>query len=164
MSVKRKFWICFFVVVVACLMPSLSAQIVESREYHGKQVSCAYSGLVGVAKSCGTEGYARVFTGIVRSSVEKGDTDKILELVPDEVFVGDHSDATAIVDQACLGTDIQAGDKWLFYLNRDPNSDALVLSYAGPSKSIGKSEDDISMLRLWGSLRTKASLSGLSSV
>lgn len=141
-------------------MPSLSAQIVESREYHGKQVSCAYSGLVGVAKSCGTEGYARVFTGIVRSSVEKGDTDKILELVPDEVFVGDHSDATAIVDQACLGTDIQAGDKWLFYLNRDPNSDALVLSYAGPSKSIGKSEDDISMLRHLGQLKNEGILIG----
>ena len=84
MSVKRKFWICFYILAVSCLTPSLSAVIVVVREYHGKQVNCLYSGLIGVAKSCGTEGYARVFTGIVRSSVEKGDTDKILELVPDE--------------------------------------------------------------------------------
>lgn len=147
MSVKRKWRICFAVLAATCLTPSLSAVIVVIREYHGKEVTCVYSGLVGVAKACGTEGYARVFTGIVRSSLEKGDTDKLLELVPDEVFVGDRSDATAIVNQACLGSDIKAGDKWLFYLSRDPNSDTLVLSYAGRSKPIGESEDELSMLR-----------------
>ena len=132
---------------VACLTPSLSAVIVEVREYHGKQVTCVHSGLVGVAKECGTEGYARVFTGIVRSAVEKGDTDKVLEIVPDEVFVGDSSDATAITNQACLRTEIQAGDKWLFYLSRDPKSDTLILSYGSPSKPISDAEDDVSMLQ-----------------
>jgi hypothetical protein len=160
MSVRRKCWICFFVLAISCRTPSLSAVIVVVREYHGKQVTCLYSGLVGVAKACGTEGYARVFTGIVRSSVEKGDTDKILELVPDEVFVGDRSNATAIVNQACLGTDIQAGDKWLFYLNRDPNSNTLVLSYGGPSKMISESEDEISMLRHLGQLKNEGILIG----
>jgi carboxypeptidase family protein len=160
MSAERKWRVCFFVLAAACLTPSLSAVIVVMREYHGKQVACGYSGLVGVAKACGTEGYARVFTGIVWSSVEKGDTDKILELVPDEVFVGDTSEATAITNQACLDTDIQAGDKWLFYLNRDPNSDTLVLSYAGPSKPIGESEDDISMLRDLGHLKNAGILIG----
>jgi hypothetical protein len=108
---------------------------------------CARSGLVGVAKSCGTEGYARVFTGIVRSSVEVGDTDRLLQIVPDEVFVGDSSEATVTTDQACLRTQIQAGDRWLFYLNRDPESNKLVMSYASPSKPITEAEDDVSMLR-----------------
>jgi hypothetical protein len=145
---------------VACLTPSLSAVIVEVREYHGKQVMCVHSGLVGVAKSCGTEGYARVFTGIVRSAVEKGDTDKLLEIVPDEVFVGDSSDAAAITNQACLHTEIQAGDKWLFYLSRDPKSDTLVLSYNSPSKPMSDAEDDVSMLRDLGHVKNAGILIG----
>src|SRR5215471_2122544 len=147
MSAQRK-W-CFVLVVwaVACLESRLSAVIVEVREYHGKQVTCLHSGLMGVAKSCGTERYTRVFTGIVSSSVEIGDTNKRLEIVPDETFVGDSTYAIAITNQACLHTDIQAGDKWLFYLYRDPNSDTLVLGYDGPSKPIGDAADDISMLR-----------------
>src|SRR6266478_2936854 len=152
MSPKRKWRIGFVVLAVACMVPSLSAVIVETREYHGKRVQCVHSGLRGVAKLCGTEGYARVFTGFVRSSVELGDTDKLLQLVPDEVFVGDSSGATVITNQACLGTDIQAGDKWVFYLYRDPRSDKLILSYDGPSKPITKAEDDVSMLRNLGRL------------
>lgn len=160
MSAKRKWRVGLAVLTAASLAPSLFAVIVEDREYHGKQVMCVHSGLIGVAKSCGTEGYARVFTGIVRSSVEKGDTDKLLELVPDEVFVGDSTDATAITNQACLPADIQAGDKWLFYLYRDPKSDALVLSYDGPSEPISDAEDDISMLRELGHLENTGILIG----
>jgi len=70
----------------------------------------------GCCEGCGTDRYTRVFTGVVRSSVEVGDTDKRLEIVPDEVFVGDSSDSTVITNQACLHTGIKAGDKWLFYL------------------------------------------------
>src|SRR6266849_3391325 len=160
MSAKRKWRLGMVVLAVACLVPSLSASIVEIREYHGKQVGCVHSGLVGVAKACGTEGYARVFTGIVRSSVEKGDTDKLLDIVPDEVFVGDSSDTTAITNQACLHNDIQAGDKWLFYLYRDPKSDTLVLSYDSPSKPISEAEDGISLLRDLGHLKNAGILIG----
>jgi hypothetical protein len=152
MSAKHKWRLGLVVLGFACIVPSLSAVIFEIREYHGEKVECVHSGLRGVAKSCGTEGYARVFTGLVRSSVEVGDTDKLLQLVPDEVFVGDSSDATAITNQACLHADIQAGDKWLFYLYRDPKSDKLILSYDGPSKPIAKAEDDVSMLRELGRL------------
>jgi len=160
MSVRRKWQLGFVVLAVAGMVPSLSAVIVEIREYHGKQVSCLHSGLMGVAKGCGTARFARVFTGIVRSSFEVGDTDKRLEIVPDEVFVGDSSEATAITNQACLHTDIQAGDKWLFYLYRDPKSDALVLGYDSPSKPTSEAEDDISMLRDLGHLKNTGILIG----
>ncbi len=138
---------CLVALLVAFSVLPLPAVNVVVREYRGKQVACAYSGLIGVATKCGTEGYARVFTGIVRSAVEKGDTDKLLQVVPDEVFVGDSSDAVAITNQACLDSDIKAGDRWLFYLYRDPKSDDLILSYAGPSKPLSEADDDISMLR-----------------
>jgi hypothetical protein len=74
---KRHF--CLIILAVACMVPLVSAEIVELRDYHGKRVMCGYSGLIGVAKACGTEEYARVFTGIVRSAVEVGDTDKLLK-------------------------------------------------------------------------------------
>ena len=106
MLARPKLCLCLIFSAVACGDP-LSAEIVEIREYHGKQVMCGYSGLIGVAKACGTEEFARVFTGIVRSAVGVGDTDKLLEIIPDEVFVGDASAVTAITDQACLRTDIQ---------------------------------------------------------
>jgi hypothetical protein len=157
---KRKLRLVLVVLAVACMVPSLSAVIVVVREYHGKQVQCMYSGLRGVARLCGTEKYARVFTGFVRSSVEVGDTDKLLELVPDEVFVGDSSEATVITNQACLSTDIQAGDKWLFYLYRDPKSDNLILSYDGPSEPITNAEDDVSMLRKLGRLTDNGIITG----
>jgi hypothetical protein len=147
MPAKPKWRIGFVVLAFACIVPSLSGQMGEIRRYRGKQVTCVYSGLVGVAKSCGTEGYARVFTGIVRSAVKVGDTNKLLDLVPDEVFVGDSSEAIAITDQACLHGDIDAGDKWLFYLQRDPKNHTLVLSYASPSGPISEAEDDIATLR-----------------
>jgi hypothetical protein len=149
---KNKWQLVLVVLVIACMVPSLSAVIVEIREYHGKQVTCMHGGLRGVAQQCGTKGYTRVFTGTVVSSVEVGDTDKILEIVPSEVFLGDSTSATAITNQACLNTDIQVGDSWLFYLSRDQKSQKLILLYDGPSKPISKAEDDVSMLRDLGRL------------
>jgi hypothetical protein len=160
MSAKQKLRLGLTVLAIGSLVQSLAAVIVEVRQYHGKQVMCGHSGLMGVAKVCGTEGYARVFTGVVRSSVEKGDTDKLLELVPDEVFIGDSSEATAITNQACLRRDIQAGDKWLFFLKRDSESGALVLEYDSPSKPISDAEDDISLVRDLGHLKKTGILIG----
>jgi hypothetical protein len=51
---------------------------------------------------CGTFGYARVFTATVKSATEISDTDKRLELIPDEIFLGSASEVTATVNQACL--------------------------------------------------------------
>ncbi len=160
MSTHRKWRIGLVVLAVGSLTPSLFGSIVEIRNYHGKQVSCVHSGIVGVAKGCGTEWYARVFTGTVASSVESGDADKVLELVPDEVFLGDSSEATVITNQACLNTEIQAGDKWLFYLSQNPKGDMLVLSYNSPSKPISEAEDEISMLRDLGHLKDAGILIG----
>ncbi len=134
---ERKSRLCLFAVIVACLVPFLSAVIVEEREYHGKKVSCLHGGLVGVAKGCGTEGYAQVFTGTVKSATDVGETDKRLQIIPDEIFLGDSAkEVTAIANQACLRSEIQAGDKWLFYLYRDPKSETLVLPYDSPSKPV----------------------------
>lgn len=134
-----------FAGALICSVPFLPAVISEIRQYHGKQVTCYYSGIVGVARSCGIQVYERVLTGTVTSSIEDGDTDKLLEIKPDEVFVGDSSPVKAITNQACLNTEIQAGDKWLFYIYRDRNT--LVVPYQSSSKPITIAAGEVSMLR-----------------
>lgn len=152
----------FFCLSVVSFAPLLSAQILETREYHGKKVGCVHSGLYSSAGwVCGTQNYERVFTGTVRSAVEVGDTDKRLELIPDEVFLGDsQKEVTAITDQACLPTDIEAGQKWLFYLYRDKKSNELVLGFEGRSKPIDKAQQDIETLRHLAMLTDTGILTG----
>jgi len=145
---KRKWRVSLSALAIASLVPFLSGAIVEVREYRGKRVTCVHSGLMGVAKACGTHGYARVFTGTVRSAIDIGETEKRLLITPDEVFLGGSTDeVVAVTNQACLHTEIQAGDKWLFYLFRDAESDSLLLPYDSPSKPIIEADDDISRLR-----------------
>jgi hypothetical protein len=138
-------------------VPSLSAVIVEIREYHGKQVQCMHSGLHSSGgRVCGTYGYARVFAGTVKSVTEVSDTDKRLELIPDEVFLGPASEVTATVNQACLPLnqpEINAGDKWLVYLQSpgfpgtEEKADELVLPYDSPSGPLSSAQENISTLR-----------------
>src|ERR1039458_9230848 len=117
----RKWRPCLFALAVVLVVPSLSAVIVELREWHGKQIQCIHGGLSFFApKACGTQGYARVFTGTVQSVTETSDTDRRLEITQDEVFRGDYIGmVTATVNQACLtpnDPEIKPGDSWLFYL------------------------------------------------
>lgn len=150
------------ILAVACVVPSLSAVITETREYHGKKVTCLHSGIFSSSgRVCGTQPYARVFTGTVQSAVEVGDTDKRLQLVQDEVFLGDSaSEVKAIANQACLHAEIQAGDRWLFYLYPDGKGDQLILPYDSPSKPIGPAQQDISTLRHLGMLSNSGILTG----
>lgn len=132
---------------IVLMGPLVSAVIDVEREYHGKKVSCIYSGLIGTARDCGPREYTRVFTGNVKSATEVGDFDKRLALVPDEIFVGDSAEVTAIANQACLDTEIQVGQKWLVFLYRDPKDGTLILPYQSASKPTALADDDIAMLR-----------------
>jgi hypothetical protein len=113
------------------VVPAIPAQIFEGRQYHGHNVTCVHSGIVQTnGTDCGTQNYARVFTGTVKSAFEIGETDKLLQLIPEEVFVGDPvSEVLAVTNQACLLREIRAGEKWLFYVYRNTKTNGLVLPY-----------------------------------
>lgn len=148
----RKWRLLVFVLAAICLVPSLSAVIMEMREYKGKQVRCMHGGnWFNPIQVCGTKFYARVFIGTVKSVVEISDTDKRVELIPDEVFLGaPTSEVTATVNQACMPRkqpEIQTGDKWLFYLRSDRWSGEVELPYDSPSKPLWQAQDDIATLR-----------------
>ena len=158
-------------------MPCLSAQTREPHLFDRKRVRCKMDRLSigprgGHQESCGTRGYTRVFTGTVRSVVDARDTDKRVELIPDEVFVGDKSELTATFNQACLlekGPEIKPGDRWLFYLRpkpywdpgtRDMTTAALEVPINSPSKPVTEAEDDIAILHRLAGLTDKGILTG----
>jgi hypothetical protein len=160
-----KLRIVLFGLAVACVVPSLSAVIVELRMYHGKQIQCLHSGLglhSPTGRICGTYGFARVFTGTVKSVTAISDTDRRLELIPEKTFLGPASEVTATVNQACMPLDepeIQAGDKWLFYLqspwrpgqNEQEQQGELVLPYdsrSGPLDSTSTQEEILTLRHL----------------
>jgi hypothetical protein len=173
----QKWRLLLFVLAVTCLVPVLAAETHDVS--HGKRGRC-HEGFMGPGSeqlnapswSCGTQGYTRVFTGTVRSAVDVSETKTRLELIPDEVFLGDTRELTATVNQACLPEnepEIKAGDKWLFYVRpkryfdnetRQVIADGLEVSWHSPSKPVSEAEDDIATLRHLAELTDKGILAG----
>ena len=139
----------FRVFLCVYIVSPLSAQIVETRDYHNRKVQCVHSGILPANGSeCGTKPYARVFSGTVKSAIDIGEADKLLQLVPDEVFVGDPAgEVMAITNQACLRREIRVGEKWLFYLYRNNQTNGLVLPYDSPSKPLEEAQQELGILR-----------------
>jgi hypothetical protein len=175
MLLARKWSACLFVLAVICLIPSLSAVVVEGRIWHGKQIQCFHGGAWAFrAKACGTVGYERVLAGTVQSVTALSDTDRRLQIKPDEVFLGDSNGiVTATVNQACLtpnDPEIKVGDKWLFYLrpNRSfradgkPTHDAgeLEIPFDGPSKPLPRAQEAIAKLRYLARLTDSGIVNG----
>ena len=135
--------------ITLSITPAVSAQIIELRDYHGKQISCARSGLHGFAMPCGIETwYEYIFVGSVLSVREIEGSERALESTPEEVFYGNPpTSLTVTTNQGdCLG-DITPGDRWLFYLRRDGKTKKLLLGYESPSGSVADKERTISLLR-----------------
>ena len=171
----QKWRLLLFVLALTCLVPILAAETREvSRGKRGRcqeRISGPGSERLGAPSwSCGTQRYTRVFAGTVRSAVDVSETETRLELIPDEVFLGDMSELTATVNQACLPEnepEIKAGDKWLFYVRpkrdnetRQVITEGLEVSWDSPSKPESEAEDDIATLRHLAGLTDKGILSG----
>lgn len=113
-----------------------------------------------------------MFTGTVRSAVDVSHTEKRLELIPEEVFVGETSELTASLNPACFSgnkPEIKAGDRWLFYVRpkrhfdneaRQVITDGLEVSWTSPSRPESEAEDDIATLRHLSGLTDKGILAG----
>ena len=148
---------------ITCFTPSICG---ETRDVsHGEKGKCIVrinspgnERLGAPSWSC-TQGFTRVFTGTVESATDVSDTEKRLELIPDEVFLGDASELTATVNPACFPDnepEIQTGDRWLFYVRPRwhwdketllPKSDGFEVAWDSPSKPVSEAEDDIETLR-----------------
>lgn len=158
------------------MVPSLSGIVVETRLWHGRQIQCFHGGAWATRpKACGTldSEYERVFTGTVKSVTEISETDRRLEIRPDEVFLGDSKGGvTAVVNQACLtpnNPEIKAGDKWLFYVRTNKSfidgkptarNGQLEIPFDGPSKPLRQGKKDVAQLRRLARMTDSGILSG----
>ncbi len=163
---SQKWRLLAVVLAFICVVPHLSALFVEGRVYHGTKVQCVHGGAWISETTLGVYSrallYEQVFTGTVQSVVEISFTDRRLQIIPDEIFLGDVAGKiTATVNQACLPEnlpEIKAGDKWLFflrtkkYLHPDANppyitTDGLMVVFDSPAKPVAQAEYDICLLR-----------------
>jgi hypothetical protein len=163
---SRKWRLLVFLLALTFRVPSLSALIIETRQYRGTQVQCVHGGAwlseTDLGVYSGARLYEQVFTGTVQSVVEITFTDRRLQIIPDEVFLGDVAgEITATVNQACLPEnlpEIKAGDKWIFYLRtkkylhpdaKTPyiSTDGLIVVFDSPSKPVSQAQNDICLLR-----------------
>ncbi len=141
---------CALLVFALCIpstliIPSAAAQL-EGHDYHGRQIFCYIRGREG---SCGIgDGYEAVFIGTVVSVAEMANSEKRLRLMPEEVFAGTVAGSlTVTTDQGGCFRDFQAGDKWLFYLQRDTKTKSLLLKYNSPTRPIADAQAQIEILR-----------------
>jgi hypothetical protein len=160
---RRTLAILAFATLIASVYnaPSLPAQVIEIREYRGKQITCVSSPKMSFATPCGADDrYAYIFVGSVMSTTEISETEKLLQVLPEEVFLGHTTGVLAISTNqgACL-PDISAGDKWLFYL-REEKTDTPVLAYGSPSKTVADAQEDIALLRRISKMTNSGLLTG----
>jgi hypothetical protein len=150
--------------IVALILGSLpmtfpsraSAQNAELKEQYGKFLQCSLDidWLVGWGSDCGTDlGHAYVLIGSVESSTEIAGDEKLVKIKPEEMFFGEPtSELDVTTNRASCMPEIQVGDRWLFYLDRDERSKNLTLSYVGPSTPVDNAKESIDLFRRLKSL------------
>lgn len=129
--------------------PTLSAQIVEMRDYHGEEIYCSRSGLHGWAESCGADNefYVYVFTGTVLSIVDVADSEQRLKIGPEEVFYGKPpATLTVFTNQARCLPELRIGDKWLFSIYKS-HQNRLIVSYGHNNAPVAESAAELALLR-----------------
>ncbi len=125
------------------------AQIIEIREYHGHRIDCVQSGLHGWSSSCGTDrGYEEIFAGSILTAVPVSERETELTLKPEEVFFGVPESIVKVrTGQGDCLPEFRAGDRWLFYLQKDTKTNDLILWYGSPSGLLDDAKEQIELLR-----------------
>lgn len=132
---------------VALCLPA-SAQVVEMVNHDGQQIACERSGLMSSANSCGTENYDEVVVGTILKVRPISDGETNISLKTEEIFKGAPAPVIDIVTrQVNCFPDLRPGDRWLFYLVRDKESDRLTLAYGSGSGPVMQERANVERLR-----------------
>ena len=94
------------------------------------------------------EGYQYIFTGSVLSASAVSESDARLLLAPEEVFYGTPgSQMTVFLHQGPCPENIKPGDRWVFYVYRNENTQELYSFAGGASGPLQDRQEDIALLR-----------------
>ena len=111
---------------------------------------------------CGTDGGdAYIFIGSILSVVDAPDNEKQLVLTPEEIFLGNvPTELTVTTNQSeCLADDIQPGDHWLFYIQRQ-RTGKFLLAYGSGSGPVADGQPTITRLRRLAQMPNAGIISG----
>jgi hypothetical protein len=111
---------------------------------------------------CGTSGgYDYVFLGSILSATEISKSEKSLKLIPEEVFFGDvPAELTVTTSQGACLPEIKAGDRWLFYLQKEGRSNRFLMAYGSPSSPVAEAQKGIVTLRRLAHMPDSAIIEG----
>jgi hypothetical protein len=118
------------------LPKATTAEILESKVRHGKQILCMTSGLIGAWEECGTENYIDVLRGRVTKVVEVSEWELKISVTVDEVFKGDLGSTVMFgSSQGICFDDLNEGSEWVFFLEKDEKTGEPFLNYYSHNSS-----------------------------
>jgi hypothetical protein len=123
------------VCLAGAVVPSALAQIIIVHdEPNGDSYACGLSGLKGMGRDCGTQDDEMVFTAEILSMEPAPGGEFRLTLRPITIFKGTPKVGVEVFTEQhrCL-PEMKTGDRWLFSLYRDRESEHLIVNYGSRS-------------------------------
>jgi hypothetical protein len=149
-----------FLAFIALSLPARS-QVIEMVSHDGKTYACQRGGMMGSANSCGTQNYDVVVVGTILSVEPAFDSQTKISLSTEEIFKGEQAPKIEFTtSQPNCFPDLRAGDRWLFYLLRDKESDALTLAYGSGSGPVAQQKASVDRLRRLSKFRGSGMIVG----
>jgi hypothetical protein len=147
---RRAISILVLLAALISLASAISAQVTGFRGDPADIFECIFSTDHGFTSDCGLDHLNNefVFIGTILASTKTANKEFRLELRPVESFLGAPPDKLEV--ETMQGTCQPAfvpGDRWLFYLRRDKESQALYLEYMGGSAPEKDAQEQIARLR-----------------
>lgn len=127
-----------------------SAQVIEGRQVDGRLVWCSHSGIFSDLKDCAgkIDWYAYVFVGSIAGIAPADKDEKVLQIIPEEVFHGDPvSPLSVLTSQAPCLPKMAVGDHWLFFLRQEKDKPIILDYYGNDSLPIANAQQQIETLR-----------------
>jgi hypothetical protein len=141
--------IALLAMALACLGVA-KAETMSFKKVGNKTIMCMHSGMISELKDCGNElnRYTYVFVGTIAAIKRvKGDESEI-QIVPNEVFYGKPGNIlTVLTSQGLCFPEFRTGNRWLFYLMREPGKPITLDYYGNNSLPVADARAQIETLR-----------------
>lgn len=145
------------------LSKAATAEMLEVKTRHGKNVICMQSGLFGGWEECGTQNYIAVFRGKIARVVEVSEWELELTVNVEEVFKGESAATIKFgTSQGICFDNLNAGSDWLFFLDKDQKTGAPFLNYysRNPSGPVAVRSEELARQRKLKSLDDEGMIIG----
>ena len=149
-----------FIAAVAFCLPAFP-QVIQMVSHDGKTYACERSGLMDSGGFCGTQNYDVIVVGTVLSVEPASGRQTGFALKPEEIFKGPEASRIDVTTkQAVCFPDLRPGDRWLLYLQRDKESDALTLAYGSGSGPLMQENETVERLRRLSKFKGSGMIAG----